>query len=483
MRRGSRVGYGRLTMTRTFLALATAALSLALPAVAGAGTVTRSGSTLTYQAAAATGANESVGLSVDGGRTVIRSDRGFTGALPAGCNDNDTVIDCTLASVFVVNLLGFSDDVSLDGATGAMTIEAHGGAGGDELDGTVNGDRLFGDEDDDNLTGDAGNDLLDGGAGSDGLNDGTGDDTVMGGPADDRLHAGTGRDGYVGGEGSDQIYYDARTGAVTVTLDGQADDGEAGEGDNVTEVEDVASGSGPDRIVGNELGNRLSAGDGNDSVTGGAGEDYLDGGPGDDTIDARDGGYDTVECGPGNDTAIVDQNDLPASGCETLQVPDADGDGYIADDCDNTDPTRHPGALEIIADGIDQDCDNRDAPLPRIVHPINAAYTPFKRRKGVRVDLLRIREMKQGDRVRIKCKGKGCAFKTKTRVGRKGKSKLQLEKLFKRRILKRGATIEIRITRPGYVGKVATLKVTKKLKMPITSKCLLPGKSKPSRCP
>ena len=37
---------------------------------------------------------------------------------------------------------------------------------------------------------------------------------------------------------------------------------------------------------------------------------------------------------------------------------DADGDGYPASrDCDDSDPDIHPGAVEIVGDSIDNDCD------------------------------------------------------------------------------------------------------------------------------
>lgn len=458
-----------------------AALALALPAAALAGTVTFAPTAITYDADPGSGAPESIGLQVDSGRAVMRSDRGFS-SVPAECNQDVDVIDCDPAAGWVVRLLGFEDSVSTDGVVGAMTIEAHGGAGGDNLSGAVNADRLFGDDGGDSIDAKEGNDLLDGGAGDDSLSDGPGDDAVIAGPGDDLIHPGTGRDDVSGGLGNDTVYYQDRTAGVTITLDDRADDGEAGEGDNArADVEDAVGGSGPDRIVGTDAGNRLTGGDGDDSIAALGAEDSVDAGPGNDSIDSRDGGYDTVDCGTGFDTVVADQGDS-LTGCESVSVPDADGDGFVAGDCDNADPARHPGAFEIIGDGIDQDCDGIDAPRPRLVHPVGFDYSTLKRRHAVRINFLTLREVAKGDRVAVRCKGRGCAFAKKVRIGRAGRSLMKLTPLFKKRPLRPRVVIEIRITRPQWVGKYVRIRVTRKLKMVLTTACLPPGSPKPGAC-
>jgi Ca2+-binding RTX toxin-like protein len=131
--------------------------------------------------------------------------------------------------------------------------------------------------------------------------------------------------------------YAGRNFPVTVTLDGTADDGGDGEGDNVAaDVEDVTGGSAADTLVGSAADNELvggggddtiSGGDGNDGLDGGAGRDTIDGGPGRDdmrggagadTIKTRDGVTDRADCAGGTDSVQGEARDEIAGNCENV---------------------------------------------------------------------------------------------------------------------------------------------------------------------
>ena len=76
--------------------------------------------------------------------------------------------------------------------------------------------------------------------------------------------------------------------------------------------------AGNDTLIGGAGDDRLYGGPGNDILTGGPGADHLYGGPGSDTIYAADGERDVVDCGPGQDRAVVDTIDS-VSGCEIVE--------------------------------------------------------------------------------------------------------------------------------------------------------------------
>ena len=107
------------------------------------------------------------------------------------------------------------------------------------------------------------------------------------------------------------------------TLDGLANDGEAGENDLIgADVENITAraSSGVATLIGDGRANRLTVTDGRGDITGGDGADILEGGPLDDTIHARDGAPDTIICNGGIDTVEADTLDTVSPTCENVST-------------------------------------------------------------------------------------------------------------------------------------------------------------------
>jgi Ca2+-binding RTX toxin-like protein len=158
-----------------------------------------------------------------------------------------------------------------------------------------------------NLTGNALGNVLTGNAAANTLLGGAGNDKLDGGAGSDKLSGGSGDDIYVVDAAGDVVTELANEGDDTVetTLAGYV------LGANVENLryKGVTAFNGK----GNELANRITAGNGgatldgaagNDTLTGGAGNDSLQGGLGDDMLTAG-GGKDTIDGGVGGDTAVV----------------------------------------------------------------------------------------------------------------------------------------------------------------------------------
>jgi Ca2+-binding RTX toxin-like protein len=179
------------------------------------------------------------------------------------------------------------------------------------------------------------------GAGNDSAVGGGHGYSLEGGPGADDLHGGP-RDPDRGGMTGEQVTYEHSTGPVNVSADNAANDGAAGEGDNVhSDVHEVIGsafgdtitgfsadgGAGDDTIVGSSGDDAtLYGGDGNDSIEGGGGSDVMGDWSGDNTFYARDGVADHIYCGTGHDTVYADPQDIietpPAYGgpCDDVQV-------------------------------------------------------------------------------------------------------------------------------------------------------------------
>lgn len=245
---------------------------------------------------------------------------------------------------------------------------AAGGSGDDTLLGTVRRDVLRGGPDDDYIGALPGDDRVEGGAGDDNvighrgedsLDGAEGDDDLAGNTGDDWLNGWRGADSLFAGEGNDRMFLvfeeDGRSDRVNAR--GGDDFLEVGcggcpvifprttefwqpERDVVTQLEAVQTraeicipapgggecerirfGPGDDEIIGNRKDNRLSAGQGNDFIDGRKGADQLFGEDGADRILARDGVRDLVDCGDGQDTAMVDRFDRVRN-CEDIRRRD-----------------------------------------------------------------------------------------------------------------------------------------------------------------
>jgi RTX calcium-binding nonapeptide repeat (4 copies) len=257
------------TSLQCAFAVVVAVLSCALPSSASATRVGREpppdfvGTTTTLFFVAAPGEANDVTVS-PAGRSLYRfEDRAAPLEIGAGCratsDSHVALCDRPLRHAGLVVRLGDQRDAIRLGVADGLV---HGGLDDDRLTGGRFDDRFEGGSGDDRIAGGGGTDGIDGDEGDDTVSGGAGDDVLAGGPGSDLLDGGGGNDtllpnDYIrfptvgagqrpdarggtdllrGGTGVDVIVYRyevrPRAPALTVRLNGRADDGPRGDDDN-----------------------------------------------------------------------------------------------------------------------------------------------------------------------------------------------------------------------------------------------------------
>jgi hypothetical protein len=429
-----------------------AALALALTLLAPA--VAHAGAHISWTDARITvttdGAGDVISLStrtfVVGGEDVVLPAFATDGSItyspdaasaPNGCTDqiDTSYVICDPTDSFLFQGGGGNDTFSIsdEPALNPLPLTANGNGGNDNLkdfspgnrtlDGGFGNDIMFGSAGNDTLRGGPGNEDIDGGAGNDNVNGGEGDDKLFG----DHFEA-MGNDVIDGGPGQDRVIddYPAGQGAVRVSLNGAADDGRAGEQDNLISIEEIEGPSGT--YVGSdaaetftvgtaEEASSVSGGGGNDTITTGNGADTVDGGPGDDRITA---GFnnDTVTGGPGRDAIFSDATGnfcgffscTVPFGNDTVNARDGEPDSI---DCG-------VGADRSVTDGIDTvaNCETNDKTGPDDGDGGGSALTVLTKRS--------IRQIAaRGLRIRVSCPAK-CTIRGRLLTDKKLARRLRL---------------------------------------------------------
>jgi hypothetical protein len=182
---------------------------------------------------------------------------------------------------------------------------------------------------------------------------------------------------------------------------------------------------------------------------------------------------------PGAPEILDNGIDEDCNGVPELDL-DRDGDHFPRpQDCNDANAKIHPGAREIVGNKVDENCDRIVAPFPTLPSSVGYAWVP--RGSATVLKSFYVRNVQAGSMIRVACRGR-CAVASRSQRVKKTTHMVDFTRLVKGRALAPGTVLEVSVTKPRTIGSFTKLKMRAKGGPVKQELCLRPGARSPKRC-